>query len=129
MAKLTIGIGLLLILVGGGFFAGVAVLEHKTPSATALIPAFAGLPILLLGFVALKDAYRMHAMHGIAVFSLLGFLLPVGRLGMKLVQGATVPPTILVSLILMAVLCGILLVACIRSFVLARLRRTAGENG
>lgn len=129
MARLTIGIGLLLILVGGGFFAGVAVLEHKTPSVTALIPAFAGLPILLLGLVALKDSLRMHAMHGVAVFSLLGFLLPVGRLGMKLAQGATVPPTILTSLILMAVLCGILLVACIRSFVLARLRRAAGENG
>jgi hypothetical protein len=128
MAKLTIGIGLLLILVGGGFFAGLAIIEHKTPSATALIPAFAGLPILLLGFVALKDAYRMHAMHGVAILALLGFLLPAGRLGMKLAQGATVPPTILVSLILMAVLCLILLVACVRSFVLARLRRAADAN-
>ena len=78
MAKLTIGIGLLLILVGGGFFAGLAIIENKTPSATALIPAFAGLPILLLGFVALKDAYRMHAMHGVAILALLGFLLPAG---------------------------------------------------
>ena len=47
-----IGLGL-----GGYFGTGMN-------SWTALIPAFFGIAIALLGALALKDAYRMHAMHG-----------------------------------------------------------------
>ena len=121
MARVTIIIGLLLILLGAGFYGALAILEEEAPSPTALIPAFAGIPILLLGCVALKDLLRMHAMHGVAMFSLLGLLLPLGRLGMQLARGAEVKPTVLASLLLMAALCGFLLAACIRSFVRARL--------
>lgn len=126
MARLTIIIGLLLTLQGAGFYFGLAAVEGKSPSVTALIPAFAGIPILILGLVALKEAARMHAMHVVAVLSLLGLVLPVGRLGMQFARGAEVKSTVLVSLVLMALLSGTLLAACIRSFVRARLSPKSG---
>lgn len=127
MARLTITIGLLLTLLGVGFYAGLALVEGEAPSVTSLIPAFAGIPILLLGLVALRESARMHAMHAVAILALLGLLLPLGRLGMQLARGAEVAGTTLTSLLLMAGLSGILLVACVRSFVQARLNRRA-EN-
>jgi hypothetical protein len=120
MAKLTILIGILLTLLGVGFYVGLTAVEGQAPSATALIPALAGLPILLLGVAALKESIRKHAMHGVSFLALLGFLLPAGRLCMKLSQGAHIKATIFVPLVLMAVLCGILLAACVRSFIRAR---------
>lgn len=116
MARLTILIGFLLILLGVGFYVGLG-----ASSVTALIPAFAGAPILILGCVALKDSVRKHAMHGVAMLSLLSLLLPLGRLGMQLAKGAEVKPTVLISLLLMAGLSGYLLVACVRSFIQARI--------
>jgi len=122
MARLTIVIGLLLVLLGGGVYAGLAMTEGTAPSVTALIPAFAGVPILLLGLAGLRESLRKHAMHAVAVLALLGCLLPLGHLGRKLAQGAEVKATALTSMALMALLCAILLVACIRSFVRARLK-------
>lgn len=123
MAKLTIIIGILLTLLGVGFYVALLAVEGENPSVTALIPAFAGIPILVLGLAALKESIRMHAMHGVSLLALLGLLLPAGRLSMKLAQGAHVKTTILVPLVLMTLLCGVLLAACIRSFVRARLSR------
>ena len=128
MARLTIVVGILLIVLGVGFYAGLMAAEDSAPSATALIPAFFGLPILLCGLLALKESLRMHAMHGVALLTLLGTLLPLGRLGMQLARGKDVKTTTLSSLLLMAILCGFLLASCIRSFVAARLRR-AGSGG
>jgi hypothetical protein len=125
MAKLTIVIGILLTLLGVGFYVGLTVLEGAHPSATALIPVFAGLPILMLGVAALKESIRKHAMHGAALLALLGCVLPLGHLSRKLAQGAGVKTTALVSMVLMTLLCGLLLAACIRSFVRARLRSSA----
>ncbi len=127
MTRLTIIIGLLLMLVGAGLYFGLTAAEGDWVSPTALIPAAAGLPIFLLGLLALRDSWRKHAMHVVSLLALLGLLLPVGRLGMKLAQGAQVKPTILTSLLLMAVLSGILLLACIRSFVRARLTRSTAS--
>lgn len=124
MARLSIVIGVLLTLLGIGFFVVLRFMEGAWPSTTALIPTFAGVPILALGFAALSPSLRKHAMHGVAVLALLGVLLPIGRLVMQLVRGAEVKSTVLASLLLMALLCGVLLVACVRSFVVARLRST-----
>ena len=128
MARLTIVIGLLLTLLGFGFFVALAARDVATPSVTALIPAFFGVPILALGLIALKDSLRKHAMHLVAMLSLLGLLLPVGRLAMQLAKGAEVKSTILISLLLMAVLNGLLLGACIRSFARARLLSSPADN-
>ena len=58
MAKITIGLGLVLIALGLGSYFGTG-----QASVTALIPAFFGLPLLLLGLVALKERMRKNAMH------------------------------------------------------------------
>jgi uncharacterized membrane protein len=130
MAKFTIVVAMLLILLGIGsyLYAGRSAAEGTRPSVTALIPAFAGLPILVLGVVALNESARKHAMHGVSVLALLAFLLPAGRLGMQLARGVEVKTTILMPLVLMAVLSAILLAGCVRSFIAARLRRVGTEN-
>ena len=125
MARFTIAIGVLLTLLGLGFYFGLMVLEQERPSPTALIPTFFGLPITLLGLLALKESLRMHAMHVVAILALLGTLAPLGRLGMQMARGAAVPATILASLLLMAALSGTLLAGCIRSFIDARRRRAS----
>lgn len=46
-----------------------------TQSVTALIPAFFGLPILILGYIAAqKENLRKHMMHAIVGIALLGVL-------------------------------------------------------
>ena len=73
MARITIGVGSLLIILGlVGYFVLAEPDEAGAKSITAMIPAFFGVPILLLGFVATKAALRKHAMHGAV---LLGFVM------------------------------------------------------
>jgi len=114
LPKTTVAVGVLLILQGVGFYLGT-----ETKSMTALIPAFFGLPIAVLGSVALKESLRKHAMHAAVALALLALLAPIGRIasaGFKFSAAG-------VSLVLMIVLCGILLVLGVKSFVDARLRR------
>ncbi|HRK32670.1 MAG TPA: hypothetical protein PLD59_16520 [Tepidisphaeraceae bacterium] len=68
MAKVTIGFSAALILLGVG-----AYLATGMRSFTALIPAFAGILLLVCGLVALKPALRKHAMHGAVLIAILGF--------------------------------------------------------
>jgi hypothetical protein len=125
MAKLTVIFGTLLVLVGIGFYVGLAVAQGQSPSPTALIPAAAGIPIFFSGLLAFRDKYRMHAMHVVAVLTLLGCALPAGRLAMQLARGRELNPVAATSQALMAALCGILLVLCVKSFIDARRRRAA----
>lgn len=129
MNKVVFSVGGLLILLGVGMFAGLWAAEGERPSLTALIPAFAGLPIVLLGLLALKDGMRKHAMHLIAALGLLGFLLSAGRLLMQLATGGEFKLTVTVSLLGMAALCGYLVYACVMSFREARKRREEAEAG
>ena len=71
MAKLTILVGAVLIVLGLVAYFG---LSGDTKSATALIPAFFGVPMAILGLVALRPGARKHAMHGAAALGLLGIL-------------------------------------------------------
>ena len=107
----------------------IALAEGEGPSVTALIPAFVGIPILLLGMLALKEPLRMHAMHAVSILALIGFLLPAGRLAMQVAKGAETKAAPLASLILMAVLCGGLLFFCVKSFIDARRRRSQPGDG
>ncbi len=81
MARLTIVVGILLIVLGVGFYAGLMAAEDSAPSVTALIPAFFGLPILLCGLLALKESLRMHAMHGVALLHAAGNPVAAGPTG------------------------------------------------
>jgi hypothetical protein len=123
MARFSILIGSLLIVLGISVYAILMLVQDRVPSVTALIPAMSGLPILILGLVALIDKYRPHAMHVVALLSLLGFLMPVARLLMKVGSGGEVPMAALGSLSLMALLCGTLFGGCLKSFIDARRRR------
>jgi len=122
-------------LVFGVLLTGLGVVTFFLTGAshvTALIPAFLGIALLVLGLLSFKDRLRMHAMHVAALLGLLGF---VGGAYMgfpKLVRmlgGAEVErPTAAVESSIMAVLCLAFVAMCVRSFIQAR-RRPKAEGG
>jgi hypothetical protein len=118
MASTTIVFGLLLTLLGlfGYVLSG-------TTSVTALIPAFFGLILLLLGFLARSDSIRKHAMHAAAAVALVGC---AGAL-FSLLRAplATRPAMAVFSQAAMAVLTAVFVGLCVRSFREARRRRSA----
>jgi hypothetical protein len=123
MAKVTIGLGIVLILQGllGYFVIADADPETGKVSMTALIPSFFGVPFLLLGLIALKDAARKIAMHIAVVFGLLGLVGSLMRPAMTLFSGEGVAFNSAVAMqLIMALLCLIFLVLCVRSFIAAR---------
>ncbi len=121
MPQLNMIVGLILVLLGvvGYFASGRA-------SWTALIPAILGALFVLLGLLAGRANLRRHAMHAAAVVALLGLagtakgVIEVA----KLAAGQTLPrPAASVAKSITALLCAVLLVAAISSFVKARRAR------
>lgn len=100
-------------------------------SVTALIPAFAGAILLVFGVIGLAEGLRMHAMHGAVLIGLLGFLAAAGRSIPGLIKVASANSEVntrsLFFVSMMAVLCGVYVGLCVRSFVAARRRRQAQE--
>jgi hypothetical protein len=121
--RTTIWLGLLLVLLGIAGYAHGHFYHHA--SYTALIPAGFGLLLIILGWLAKNDKWRKHAMHGVAVVGLIGFIAPVVRLVRILFAGGQVSRVAVASQVLMAVLCAIVVVLCVRSFIVARRSRTA----
>ncbi|MEM8995525.1 MAG: hypothetical protein AAGF23_12130 [Acidobacteriota bacterium] len=123
MPLLTILYGAALILIGAvGYFATGAA------SATALIPAFFGLPLAILGMLARSEKFLKHAMHGAAMIALLATFGTVrGFFKMlTMITGAEVErPAAVLSQGVVALLSVIFLVFCIRSFIAARRAREA----
>jgi hypothetical protein len=114
MPKTTIAIGTLLVIQGIGFYIGT-----DSKSVTALIPAFVGLPILLMELLAFKESARMHAMHVAAALGVLGLLAAIGRIataGLSLSAAG-------ISLMIMVLLTGSFVLVCVKSFVDARRRQ------
>ena len=123
MADTSIIFGILLAILGlYGFF--TTGMEHPT----ALIPTGVGVLLAILGAVAKKEAYRKHAMHAAAVVGVLGFLAGAGRFFYELSKGMDVTGTAGMSTATMAVLCGVFVALCVKSFIDARRRRKAGEG-
>lgn len=119
MSLISIISGALLIAVG---IAGYTLSEAESP-VTALIPAGVGILLLLAGaIVQARPALRKHVMHVAATVGLLGFLAAAGRLGMVLAQGKG-SALGRGSLAAMALICGVFLVLCIKSFIDARRNR------
>ena len=117
MPRLAVIFGLLLILLG---LLGYLVLaDPDARSVTALIPAFAGLPILVCGLVAFKEGARKHAMHIAMVSALLGAIAPWMRLAKAFQEGFQLDEKTGVQLT-MSTLCLVLLVLGVRSFIAAR---------
>lgn len=124
MAKVTILVGVTLMLLGIGFY----ILAGES-SITALIPTFFGLPIFAFGLVARDEWKRKHAMHAAVLFGLLGFLgsflMGFPRWKM-LMSGAEVPrPLAAREMLAMAIVCGVFVVLCVKSFIDARKAREA----
>ncbi len=122
LAGKTVAIGIGLIAVGA---AGYAATSGSSP--TALIPAAFGAALVVLGWLAYEDRRRRTAMHIAAAVGLLGFLGSVrGLLGIRdLVTGAPVErPLAVISQSLMAVLTGVFVTLCVKSFIDARRPRS-----
>jgi hypothetical protein len=120
MAKMTIGFGVVLILLGAwGFIATGSV--HPT----ALIPAYFGLALTWSGIMAnSEDAKRrMLWMHVAVTVGLLGFL---GAGAMVIVEnvkahgGPLAHPVAVEAQGAMAVVCLVFVGLCVRSFIAAR---------
>lgn len=122
MAQITRFFGLALIALGViGYIATDAV------SITALIPAFFGVVLVILGWIARNERHRKHAMHVAVIIGLLGFLGSVRGLAglVALLSGGDVQrPAAVVSQSIMAILMGIFVALCVRSFIEARRART-----
>jgi hypothetical protein len=121
----TIIIAVLLIALGVG-----AKLLSDSPSLTVLIPAALGLLLLIAGLLALKQGMRKHAMHGAAMLALLGIAGSVGALAQlpALLGGGEVQrPLAVGARSLTFLLCAVLLVLAVRSFIVAR--RARGSAG
>ena len=120
MPLVAIVCGALLIAVG---VAGYTLAEADS-SGTALIPAGVGILLLLSGAIAqMRPGTRKHVMHVAVTVGLLGFLAAAGRLAMVLAQGkgSTLARA---SGAAMALICGVFVVLCVRSFIAARRNRT-----
>ncbi|MBA3314163.1 MAG: hypothetical protein M3552_06650 [Planctomycetota bacterium] len=114
--------GVLLVLLG---IAGYSVSDAKNP-VTALIPAGWGILLIVPGIIAqAKPGLRKHGMHAAAGLALLGLLMAGGRLAMVLADDKPDSTLGVLSLAGMALICGVLLALCIKSFVDARRARSS----
>ena len=121
MKMSTIALVFSVLLIALGIF-GFA--SYHAP--TALIPAYAGIILAICGGVATKPEWRMHAMHGAALVGVLGFLFSVsGWLSLPaLLSGAEIAkPHAVVMKSIMAALCLLFTVLCVKSFIDVRIAR------
>jgi hypothetical protein len=139
VGPITIVFGVVLIVLGlFGFIASGA----RLSAWTALIPAFFGLPLLALGFLARKEHLRMHVMHAAALIGLVGLVVPAARALPKLPElistGKVVVSTddggvrdatlAIVMQLLMALTCVVFVGLCVKSFIDARVARSRAEG-
>ncbi|MBW4026782.1 hypothetical protein [Acidipila rosea] len=123
MARLTISFGIVLILLG--LFSFMATGAH---APTSLIPAFAGLLLVIFGFLARTDDVkkRMLHMHIAVTIGLLGFLGTAKALVdfVRMKQGVQFArPVAVEEKAAMAALLLVYVVLCVRSFIAARRAR------
>ena len=125
MPKASLITGMLLTLLGLVTYYFAIPLGAEKASVTALIPTFLGVPLMLLGYFSIfKPHLRKHLMHVAVVLGLLGFLASTGRLIPVMIKNPSlgIGP---VSLMIMAIICGVFVVMCVRSFIAARRAREA----
>jgi len=123
MARTTIFFGLVLIVLGMVSYVGAAAV-----SVTALIPAFFGVALALLGLIGQYERYRKHALHLAAVVGLLGCLGTVpGLIGLvDMISGAEVErPRAVVAQSIMGILMAVFVGLSLRSFIGARRARSS----
>jgi uncharacterized membrane protein len=123
VSKITIAVGAFLIVLGliGYFGTGMV-------SWTALIPALFGLPLTLLGLLALQEGWRKHAMHAAVIIGLVGFLGGAFSFVRPLLSGGEMKPMAAVMQALMALTCAAFVGLCVKSFIDARVARKQGAS-
>ena len=118
MAKTCIALGILLCLLGlGGYLA------TGRESVTALIPAFFGLPLAVLGAVALNERRRKHTMHAAVVIAVVGLAGSASGVPgfLDYVQGGEVErPAAVIAQTAMALLCAVFVILAVKSVLDAR---------
>ena len=113
----TIIIGLALIVLGvAGFIA------TGSTAKTALISAYFGGALFLLGLLARNPARRKLVMHLAVVVGVLGLLGSL-RGPMQLLSGTAQRPAAATAQTIMAVLMALFIVLCVKSFIDARRQR------
>lgn len=128
MPSITLFFGGILTAIGlFGYFGSAS----ENPSVTALIPAFLGAVLIVCGLIAYKENLRKHAMHFAVLLALLGAIAALGRAIPKL--GLAASDDLSISrpvrlMFLMAITCLIYLGLGIRSFIVARRRRTQAAS-
>jgi LytS/YehU family sensor histidine kinase len=119
LPNLAVIIGLLLVIAGF-----LSYLLAGATSLTALIPAFLGGLLALLGYLGQRqESMRRHAMHAaaaVALLGLLGTLSGVVSFFVLLSGGFVLRPFAVTMQALTAVLCAVFLFFAVRSFVQAR---------
>ena len=121
MAHTTIVFGIILVVLGVVSYVGTGAV-----SVTALIPAFFGGVLCLLGWIARNDRYRKHALHVAVIVGVVGFLgAAPGLAGLiRLLTGGVVErPAAVISQSIMAVVTAAFVALCVKSFVDARRQR------
>ncbi|MEC8875131.1 MAG: hypothetical protein VYE50_00980 [Candidatus Thermoplasmatota archaeon] len=109
--------GLFLILIGLIFY----LFPEDKQSATALIPSFIGLGLLIPGFLAYtNENMKMHAMHVAILVSLIGTL--GGAMGLPDLIAGNFDRATIARLILL-IICGEYMFLSIMSFRQARIKR------
>ncbi|MEE3242562.1 MAG: hypothetical protein VX188_01965 [Candidatus Thermoplasmatota archaeon] len=109
--------GLFLILIGLIFY----LFPEDKQSATALIPSFIGLGLLMPGFLAYtNENMKMHAMHVAILVSLIGTL--GGAMGLPDLIAGNFDRATIARLILL-IICGEYMFLSIMSFRQARIKR------
>ena len=93
-------------------------------SWTALIPAIAGVPILLGSLLARNPDKLKLGMHIAATFGLLGFLAPLGRIIPTAIKGDLELKLSTGCMITMSLVSAIFVIQCIKSFKAARRARS-----
>lgn len=117
------------LLTGLGLLAYFGFAEPDERSWTALIPAGWGVAIILAVVVSVGGVeIRRHAMHFVAVVSLLGILAPLGRLIPVSIREGFVLDSKSFTMIAMAVINLVLLILAIGSFIAARRARKEAEK-
>jgi membrane associated rhomboid family serine protease len=130
MPRLAMLFGSLLISVGliGYLNPSLIGTPPEKQSPTALIPAFFGGALLLLGLISrLAPNLRKHAMHFAAMVGLLGVIGGAVRPIMLLVKGEKIDTGAapFISQMLMIAISALFLFLCVRSFIAARKAREA----
>jgi hypothetical protein len=128
MPKVTIVFGLLLC----GLSAVVLFLNQEFKLGTWLIPAGFGIPLIVLGVLAVKSAaLRKHMMHAAVTIGLLGGLiaLPRGITGLvTLARGGEVNALAAGMVWAMTIICFAFVGLCVQSFIAARKARESTSS-